>query len=132
MELFDYLKKLTNEKEDLDFNNDEVRKGYVPYMINRFVSMSEVYVPVVNEANRYDLPKSVHYRYYFSFLPKRKQYFKYLKKAKDLTLTEKKVIANYFEVGLKDAERFIQVLEEDQIKEILELHKYGKNQIAGV
>jgi len=132
MELFDYLTAMTVKKEDLDFDNEEVRKGYQPYMINRFVSMSEVFIHIVNEVNRYDLPKSAHYAYFSSFLPKRKQFFKYIKKKKDFTLIEKKVIANYFEVGIKDAERFIQILEEEQIKEILEIFKYGKNQIAGI
>lgn len=132
MQVFDYLNDLTLNNNELDFENEEVRKGYQPYMINRFVSMSEVYIPVVNEVNRYDLPKSVHYRYYNSIIPKRKQFFKYIKKKKDLSLTEKKVIAKYFEIGLKEAEEYIQLLDEEQIKNILEIFKYGKNSIAGV
>ena len=132
MELFDYLKALTERNEDLDFDNEEIRKGYQPYMINRFVSMSEVYIPIVNEINKYELPKNVHFNYLFSILPKRKQFFKYIKKKKDLTIQEKKLIANYFEVGLKEAERYIQLLEESQIKEILEVYRYGQNSIADV
>lgn len=132
MELFDYLKALTERNEDLDFDNEEIRKGYQPYMINRFVSMSEVFIPVVNEINRYDLPKDTHYRYFFSILPKRRQFFKYIKKKKDLTVTEKKLIAKYFEVGLNEAEKYIQLLDEKQIKEILDIHRYGKNSLAGV
>lgn len=132
MELFDYLKALTDKNEDLDFDNEEIRKDYQPYMINRFVSMAEVFTQVVNEINRYDLPKSVHFRYLFSVLPKRKQFFHYIKKKKDLTQTEKLVIANYFEVGLKEAERYIQLLDEKQVEEILELFHYGKNSTAGV
>ncbi|MFW6122156.1 MAG: hypothetical protein ACOC80_14840 [Petrotogales bacterium] len=132
MELFDYLDGLTVDNKDLDFSDEEVNKGYPDYMINRFVSMSEIYVPVVNEINKYDVPNSTHYRYYFSILPKRKHYFKYVKKKKDLDQKEKMVIARYFEVGLKDAERYIQLLDEKQIKEILEIFSYGKNKIAGV
>jgi len=132
MELFDYLDGLTVDNKDLDFSDEEVNKGYPGYMINRFVSMSEIYVPVVNEINKYDVPNSTHYRYYFSILPKRKHYFKYIKKKKDLDQKEKMVIARYFEVGLKDAERYIQLLDEKQIKEILEIFSYGKNKIADV
>jgi hypothetical protein len=132
MELFDYLKALTERNQNLDFDDEEIRKGYTPYMINRFISMSEIFVPVVNEINRYDVPKNVHYRYFFSIMPKRKQYFKYIKKKKDLSLTEKKVLANYFEVGLKEADEYIKLLDEEQIKEILDIFRYGKNKIAGV
>ena len=132
MELFDYLKALTERNDFVDFDNEEVRKDYQPYLINRFVSMAEVFIPVVNEINRYDLPKNTHFRYMFSLLPKRKQFFPYIKKAKDLTQTEKLILANYFEVGLKEAERYISILDEKQIEEILSIFRYGKNSIAGV
>ena len=133
MELFDYLKALTERNEFLDFDNEEVRKGYQPFMINRFISMTEVFTQVVNEINRFsDIPKETHFRYFFSVLPKRRQFFNYIKKPKDLSRDEKLVIANYFEVGLSDAERYINILSEEEIKEILELHRYGKNSIAGV
>jgi hypothetical protein len=132
MELFDYLKSLTERNEDLDFDNEEIRKGYQPYMINRFVSMVEVFIPIVNEINKYDVPKNIHYKYLYSIIPKRKQFFNYIKKKKDLTNQEKIVIANYFEVGLKEAEKYIDLLEESQIKEILEIYRYGKNNIAGI
>ena len=126
MELFDYLNAFTFQKLDLDFNNDEINKKYQPFLINRFVSMAEIFIPLVNEINRYNVPKSAHYRYYLQSLPKRKQYFKYIKKAKDLDLDQKKLIAEYFEVGLKDAERYINIMEEKEIQDILDVFKYGK------
>jgi hypothetical protein len=132
-ELFDYLKALTERNDFLDFDNEEIRKDYQPYMINRFVSMAEVFTQVVNEINKYpDISKETHFRYLFSILPKRKQFFKYIKKTKDLSQTEKLIIANYFEVGLTDAERYINILSEKEVKEILEIYKYGKNSLAGV
>lgn len=131
-ELFDYLKALTEKPEELDFENEEIRKGYQPFMINRFISMSEIFVQIVNEINKYDIPKNVHFNYFFSVLPKRRQFFNYIKKKKDLSETDKLIIANYFEVGMKEAEKYIQMLDEKQIEEILEIHRYGKNGIAGV
>jgi len=129
MELFDYLKAMTERNEELDFDNPEVRSKYQPYMINRFVSMSEVFLPVVNEINGHQVPKDVHYRYMFSILPKRKQFFKYIKGKKDLSLQEKKILAKYFDIGLREAEEYIRLLEVDQIKEILEIYRCGKNTI---
>lgn len=133
MEIFDYLNAITETKENLDFNSDEVKKDYSNYMINRFISMAEVYVPIVNEVNKFDLPKDTHFRYYQSVMPKRKQFFKYLKKKKEVTDVETQVIANYFEVGLKDAKRYIEMLDETQTQEILNKFRYGKNkQFAGI
>jgi hypothetical protein len=132
MELFGYLKAVTEDKTDLDFKNDEIRKGYTPYMMNRFISMTEMYIPLVNEINKYDIPKHIHYKYFLSTLPKRKQYFKYIKKSKDLTLDEKKFVAHYFEIGLKEADIYIQQLTEEQLKEIIDIYKYGNNKTVEV
>jgi len=65
----------------------------------------------------------------FSILPKRKQFFKYIKGKKDLSLQEKKILAKYFDIGLREAEEYIRLLEVDQIKEILEIYRCGKNTI---
>ncbi|MFW6272629.1 MAG: DNA polymerase clamp loader subunit A [bacterium] len=132
MKLFDYLNALTLKDKEVNFDNPEDRNEYKPYIINRFVSMSEVFIPVVNEINRYEIPKEAHYTYLDSIIPKRKQYFKYIKASKDLTLEEKKYVAMYFEVGLKDAERYIKILSKDQIDEIINVYTYGKNNSSRV
>jgi len=128
MTIFEYLNGMTMDKSELDFSSDEVSKGYSNYLINRWVSMVDVFVPFVNDANKYDMPKEVHYEFYKCFLPKRKTFFPYIKKSKDLDLYEKKYIAHYFEVGLKEAEQYINIMSEDEVKEILDIYKYGKNQ----
>ncbi len=132
MKPFDFLKALTETKEQLDFNNEEIKKDYQPYMINRFISMVDIYLPIVNEINKYNVPKETHFRYFQSIFPKRKQYFKYISKSKDLNQEEKQLIAQYFNVGLKDAERYINLLEEDQIQQILNVYKYGKGKTAAI
>lgn len=126
MQLFDYLNAMTYEKKELDFTNKEVERNYNSFIINRFVSMSEVYVPLVNEANRFDIPKASHFRFFSSVLPKKKHYFKYIKKAKEYNIEEKKLIAEYFEVGLRDAERYIEMLSKEDLDSILKIYDYGK------
>ena len=121
--LFDHLNDLTINKIDFDSSNDEQVKSYSQYMINRFVSMTDIYLPIVNEINQYDLPKETHYNYYKNLLPKRKHYFKYIKKKKDINLEDKKLLCIYFECGLKEIENFINVLTEEQIEEILKIYR---------
>jgi len=127
MEIFDHLNNLTAFKKEADFRSDEVKKSYNKYMMNRWISMVEFFVPFVNEINRYDIPESVHYDYYLSALPKRKIFFNYIKKKKELDEEEKRYIADYFEIGKKEADIYINILEEDEIQEILNIYKYGKN-----
>jgi hypothetical protein len=130
MELFDYLKCLTVTKEELDFEDEEISRNYVPYMINRFISTVDIYVPLVNEINQFpDIPKETHYQFFLNMLPKRKQYFDYssLKKEKEATLQQKKMIAHYFQVNLKIAQEYISILSEEEIQEITKIYQYGKN-----
>ena len=127
MKLFDILDAITQTKEDLNFNDDEIKKNYSNFIINRFVSMSEAFIPLVNEINKYgDIPKSVHYRYLSSSMPKRKQYFKYLKKQKDINEDELPYIADYFSVSIREAKQYMTMLKKETINEILDTYVCGR------
>jgi len=127
--LFEALKDITDRKRELDFTDDEVKRAYVPYMINRYVSMCEQYVPLVNEINKYEVPLETHHRYYQDMLPKRHVFFGYIKKEKDLSLEDKKYICKYFECSMRDAEEYVRILTADQITELLNKYKYGNNRM---
>lgn len=121
MNLFDYLSSLTDKKRPLD--EDEL-KGYPIYMINRFVSMVDMYVPIVNELNLYQMDASTHHEFLRAFLPKRRQYFKYIKKNKeDVKQSTRDAIMKYFQVGPRDADLYLDILTEKQAKEIENLYK---------
>ena len=121
MNLFDYLSSITDKKRDLD--EDEL-KGYPVYMINRFVSMVDMYVPVVAELNQYQLDPFTHHKFLSAFLPNRKQYFKYLKKNKeDVKQSTRKAIMDYFQVGPRDADHYLEILTEEQAEEIEKLYR---------
>ena len=75
--LFDILKDLSYTKVPFDPN-----LKYSKFMVNRFVSMCEAYIPLVNEVNRGNIPDIAHYNYFKILLPKRNQFFKYIGKQK--------------------------------------------------
>lgn len=132
MEIFDHLSNLTQFKKEVDFSNDEVKKSYVKYIINRWISMVEFFIPIVNQINKFDVPEEIHYRFYLNVLPKRKIFFNYIKKNKELNEKEKKYIAHYFEIGTKEADIYINILDNDQIQEILNTYKYGNNKMMEI
>jgi hypothetical protein len=127
MDLFEHLGNLTEKKIPFDPKNDEQVKSYTPFIINRFISMCEAFIPLVNEINKYDVSKEVHYNFYKSALPQRKQYFKYIKKEKDLDEEEIGYIANYFEVTAREAREYVKVLDKDVLKKIIGKYNYGNN-----
>jgi hypothetical protein len=133
MDLFEHLGNLTEKKVPFDLKNDEQSKSYAPYLINRFVSMSESFLLLANEINKYpDLSKESHYNFYLTSLPKRRQYFKYIKKTKEISEEDMKYVAEFFEITNRDAEHYIKILTEEQIKEIVKKYRYGKNDLKKV
>lgn len=126
LSLFEHLNNLTENKIEYDPMNDVQTKEYEPYMINRFVSMCDFYLPLVNEINKYDFPKATHYKYFLSSLPKRKQFFKYISKGKDVNKKDKEKIAEYFECSTRESEMYLEILSDEQIKTIVQKFEYGK------
>ena len=126
LSLFDHLNNITLTKSDLDVN-DEQSKSYNNYMINRFMSMSEIYIPVVNEINKYELPKDVHHRYYSAVMPKRKYYFKYIKQKKEIDDKTRELLCEYFQCANGEMEYHLQILTNEQIKKIVNLYKHRRS-----
>jgi hypothetical protein len=130
LRLFDYIKKMTNQKEDLDFRDPHVRKGYKPFVINRVLASSDMLTRIVNDQfNRLhcsNIPPSLHYRTFYYKLPGRYLGLEYPKKAED-TMPYIRYICDFFEVGLRDGRILYQKLSEEQIEAIINDYKYGQN-----
>jgi hypothetical protein len=128
MTLWDILKHITETKDDLDFSNDEVKKDYKIYNINRTISFCDIYLPLVNAVNKcMNMPKDVHYRFYRDVLPQRQQYFKYIKKAKDDISSEiRECIINYYQCSPKDVNDYLDILTEEQVNNIVRSFDNGR------
>jgi len=113
---FDHWKDLTENKKD-SFQLPEDMSGYEPYIMNRILSMVDVYKFVAVELSKYDLPKEVHYRYLYNLLPKRKIFINYLKPKKQ-NESDDKWIERYFEFGTRDLEYAKKFLSDDDVKTI--------------
>jgi len=127
MTLFEILNAITNEKPELDFHNDEISSGYEPRVINRWISMCDMYIPMVNNINRHEIPKDVHYKYLSSVIPQRKQYFNYIKKEDKQITAVKRLICNYVECNMREVEDYLKRLSDDEVNDIIEAFSYGKD-----
>jgi hypothetical protein len=125
--LFDHLTNLTATKVPFDSGNQDCEKSYVPFIINRFVSMCDIYLPLANEMNRAGvspIPKETHYQYYWAALPHRRQYFEYLKKAagdKDNRNVEEAVMW-FFKIGRREARERLHLLKTSQTNQIVTMY----------
>lgn len=82
MKLFDWLKEVNHNKRDWNAFSESDQKAFQPYMINRFLSMNEALVEIVNYFQKYSIsllkPKVV-YKFYASLIPKNKRFHRYIK-----------------------------------------------------
>ena len=80
MTLFDWLKELTGKKRDWDSFSDKERESFNPYMVNRFLSMHEPFIELVNYVQTIPYTeKQKYYTVYCQLLPKKNVWLKYIK-----------------------------------------------------
>jgi hypothetical protein len=128
MKLFDYLNCIMWTKENLDFTDPEIEKGYDVFIINRFLSMIEIYVSMINMININPMPsKKHHYEWLRSVLPKAHQKINYIKKGKPEGEEAIAAIARFYEVGKKEATIYTRLLKKEEIEEIINIFKDGKD-----
>jgi hypothetical protein len=128
LSFFDMLHQICYYKSDLNFEDDEVYKAYDIYMINRYLSMIDVFVPFVFEVNKATLDKPTHYLFFKNIIPKGRYDFNYIKKIKDEELNERKLfLCKYYEIGMKEASIYYKMLTEGQVNSIIDIYKYGRN-----
>lgn len=125
MEIFDIIDGFTKDKNPNLLDNPEVEKQYNPYLINRWVSTTDIFLPLINLINKYDVDKKIHYKYLLNTLPQRKFYFKYPKQLKDNNKDVKKNISKYFECGSRDTECILEILNDNVIDELNTKYNYG-------
>ena len=131
--IFDHLSFITDKKRPWDTLSDVDKKAFVPYLINRWLSMNWQLVEIVNELQKYTIgqlsPKEV-YQLYYDFLPKQRQFNKYIKGKKDDKYNAEliELIAMHFQISEKEASEYIELYlltDKDALISIVKM--YGKS-----
>jgi hypothetical protein len=121
MTVFNWLNEITVKKPPSSQFSQEDWDGWNSYMVHRFLSMNISYIDVVNAAQRFQpTDKRGIYNFYKDFLPKKKIWNKYIKnKNKKDSKELSKIIANYLELGINEANSYIPLLNKGEINNIL-------------
>lgn len=127
--LFDHVNAVfTQDTTYFDSLDDADKKSYLPFMVNRFVSMNADYILLVNEANKYQMNAREHALFMTDSIPKKKQYNKYIKaeqsKYDDEVLD---ILALHFGISHAEAEHYVDMYEKlpngkEEIKSIGRQH----------
>ena len=134
MTILDWINQVLVHKKPWDSFNETDQKTFSPFIINRWLSMDEEFIEVVNYFQKYAVgtlePKEV-YKWYSDFLPKGKRYNKYIKSKKqkkyDPILID--VMCKYFECSKQQVDEYLELIYKEELKEILQLYGIDKNQI---
>ena len=132
MTLFDWLKELTGKKRDWDSFSDKERESFNPYMINRFLSMHQPFIELVNYVQTIPYTdKKKYYTVYCQLLPKQNVWLKYIKsKMKQPTTELVSALSKIYECSTREAANAVITLDNEHLEEILYKAGYQPNDVA--
>lgn len=115
--IWDHLKNITTTKGK--FLGDE---GFNNWLINKFLSMNQNYVEVVNEVqkNTWQMSPKNLYALYKDLIPKQYVYLKYIKASnkKEYNLEQLESIKTYYQISSREAKEYIDMLPKEEVEQI--------------
>ena len=132
MTLFDWLKELTGKKRDWDSFSDKEKESFNPYMVNRFLSMHQPFVELINYVQTIPYTdKEKYYTVYCNLLPKQNVWLKYIKsKMKQPTPELIDAICGILKWSKREAREEVILLDNDVLEENLYRAGYQPNEVA--
>jgi DNA invertase Pin-like site-specific DNA recombinase len=130
--IFDHLAGITSSKVPWNKLSDLDKKSFSVYLINRWLSMNMDFIEIVNEFQKYTIgqitPQET-YKIYYDFLPKQKQFNKYIKgkKAEKYNQELVELLSKHFLISEKEAVEYLELYTGDRLLSLKEIvKKYGK------
>ena len=127
--IFDILKRITVTKDKWENIPEEEQASFNNFMINRFLSMNENYIELVDliQKNIWQMESKYLYNIYKDIIPKQYVYLKYIKPSKKIDYKQEEIdaVTSYFNVSKKRAKEYISMLPKEELESI-------KKQICGI
>ena len=127
MTILDWINQILVHKKSWDSFSETDQKTFSPFIINRWLSMDEEFIEVVNYFQKYSIgtlePREV-YRWYSDFLPSGKRFNKYIKSKKNKKYDKEliNILCDYFEDSKSNIIEYIGFMNKKQLKEILKMY----------
>ena len=126
MNPFDHIKNLHTKQRSWDDFNDEEKKSFNIFIINKALSMNPNYLSIVNMVQKYTNnlldPKEV-FNLYFNLLPNKFRFYKWIKGIKDKNKEKYQILAQHFKCSSREAKDYMELLDKKEINKILKLYK---------
>ena len=129
MNPFDHLKNLHTKKRTWDDFNDEEKKSFNVFIINKALSMNPNYLNIFNMVQNFTglnqilSPKEV-FNLYLNLLPNKFKFYRWIKGEKTKKEKEKaEYLAMHFNVSTREAYDYLQILDRKTINKIIKNYK---------
>ena len=129
MNPFEHVKNLHTKKRQWEDFNDEEKKSFNIFIINKTLSLNPQYLGIVNMVQNYTglnqiLSQKEVFNLYFSLLPNKFRFYKWIKGKKTKKDKEKaEYLAIHFKVSTREAYDYLKILDKKTVNKILKNYK---------
>jgi hypothetical protein len=129
MNPFDHIKNLHTKKRRWEDFNDEEKKSFNVFIINKGLSMNPNYLGIVNMVQNFTglnqvISSKEVFNIYFNLLPNNFRFYKWIKGEKTKKDKEKaEYLAMHFKVSTREAHDYLQILDRKTINSIIKNYK---------
>ena len=129
MKPFDHIKNLHTKKRRWEDFNDEEKKSFNVFIINKALSMNPNYLGIVNMVQNFTglnqiLSQKEVFNLYYSLLPNKFRFYKWIKGEKTKKDKDKaEYLAMHFKVSTREAYDYLKILDKKTINKIIKNYK---------
>ena len=129
MNPFDHIKNLHTKKRQWEDFNDEEKKSFNVFIINKGLSMNPNYLGIVNMVQNFTglnqvLSQKEVFNIYFKLLPNKFRFYKWIKGIKNKKDKDKaEYLAMHFKISTREAYDYLQILDKKSINKIIKNYK---------
>ena len=129
MNPFDHIKNLHTKKRRWEDFNDEEKKSFNVFIINKGLSMNPNYLGIVNMVQNFTglnqvISSKEVFNIYFNLLPNNFRFYKWIKGEKTKKDREKaEYLAMHFKVSTREAYDYLQILDRKTINSKIKNYK---------
>ena len=129
MNPFDHIKNLHTKQRRWEDFNDEEKKSFNVFIINKGLSMNPNYLEIVNMVQNFTglnqvLSQKEVFNIYFKLLPNKFRFYKWIKGQKNKKDKEKvEYLAMHFKVSTREAYDYLRILDKKTINKIIKNYK---------
>ena len=129
MNPFEHVKNLHTKKRCWEDFNDEEKKSFNVFIINKTLSFNPNYLNIINMVQNYTglnqiLSQKEVFNLYFNLLPTQFRFYKWIKGTKTKKDKEKaEYLAMHFKVSTREAYDYLKILDKKTINQIIKNYK---------